>query len=444
MTCEWARNWRETRLKYESSLKGRLGWQGLKADEYRDEGPYVVSSAHFEDEKVNWSRCPRVSEERYLRDVNIQLRDCDLLVMKDGSVGQLAYIDKLPGKACLNSHLLLLRPLSHEYVPRFMFYLATTSLFQNYLWSRATGTTFLGVSQRAIGNFPILLPPVADQTQIAKFLDYETGRIDALMEKQQQLIGLLKEKRQAVISHAVTQGLNPDAPMRDSGVEWLGEVPAHWEIMSLRRLVSAERRLTYGIVQPGEPDDTGRYMVRGKDYSFGWAAADSLFRVSDAIEKPYKRSRLRAGDLVMTIVGAGVGNVAVIPDWLDGANITQTTSRIAVDQTKADSRFVRSVLEGAVGRRSVGFYAKGAAQPGLNLEHVKLFPVTVPPLAEQREIANYLERRELQMLNLTLRAERTVGLLQERRTALISAAVTGKIDVRNWKAPEPQTEVEVA
>jgi type I restriction enzyme S subunit len=273
-------------------------------------------------------------------------------------------------------------------------------------------------------------PPLPEQTAIAEFLDRETAKIDGLVTEQRRLMELLKEKRQAVISHAVTKGLNPHAPMKPSGIEWLGDIPVGWEVFALNRLVQPGRRITYGIVQPGERDENGRFMVRGQDYSFGWAKPETIFKVSDAVEIPYRRARLSEGDLIITIVGAGVGNVEVVPSWLDGANITQTTARISVDKTKADPRFISAVLKGSIGRRSVELYAKGAAQPGLNLEHVRIFPITVPPLSEQREIADYIDTETKQFDTLTAEAQRAIDLLQERRTALITAAVTGQIDVR--------------
>jgi type I restriction enzyme S subunit len=248
------------------------------------------------------------------------------------------------------------------------------------------------------------VPSIAEQIAIAAFLDRETVKIDALIERQRLLIELLKEKRQAIVSHAVTKGLNVNAAMKASGLEWLGEIPKHWSVLPLNRLVQAGRRITYGIVQPGEPDAEGRFMVRGQDYSFGWVEPEAIFKVSDAVEQPYKRARLEPHDLVITIVGAGVGNVAIVPEWLDGANITQTTARIAVDGAKADPQFVRAVLEGPIGRRSVELYAKGAAQPGLNLEHVRIFPVPVPPLVEQREIAAFIAQNTIKLDALTAEA----------------------------------------
>ncbi|MDG1302282.1 MAG: restriction endonuclease subunit S [Opitutae bacterium] len=197
--------WNSTRLKFESSLKGRLGWQGLKADEYLDEGPHVVSSAHFDHDQIYWHKCPRVSEGRYAQDANIQLADHDVLLMKDGAaLGKLAFVDKLPGHACLNSHLLLLRPIEQAYDPRFLFHLLTSHVFQEYMALCGTGATFAGVSQHAIGDFPCSLPPLGEQKRIACVIDKKLGELDSLSKKAQEAIGLMQERRTALISAAVT------------------------------------------------------------------------------------------------------------------------------------------------------------------------------------------------------------------------------------------------
>jgi len=201
-----------------------------------------------------------------------------------------------------------------------------------------------------------------------------------LVAEQRRLIDLLREKRQAVISHAVTKGLNPTAPLKPSGIDWLGDVPEGWEVMQVRRLVDERRPITYGIVQPGQPDPEGRYMVRGQDYSFGWAVPESIFRVSNEVEEPYRRARLKPQDLVVTIVGAGTGNVATVPEFLDGANITQTTARVAPSLNRVIGDFLRFSLIAEVGKVQVALYQKGAAQPGLNLEHLNAFRVPLPPI----------------------------------------------------------------
>lgn len=198
-----------TPIKYISSLKGRLGWQGLKADEYKDDGPHVVSSAHFNNHEINWEMCPRVSEERYELDSNIQLENGDILLMKDGAaMGKLAYVDDLPGKACLNSHLLLFRPLLRDGIKtfhtKFMFYLMQTEHFQGFIRNNGTGATFLGISQQAIGNHRLILPDYEEQLSIAKFLDEQVSKLSALENKKNQMMALLFERRAALISAAVT------------------------------------------------------------------------------------------------------------------------------------------------------------------------------------------------------------------------------------------------
>jgi type I restriction enzyme S subunit len=283
----------------------------------------------------------------------------------------------------------------------------------------------------------VAVPPLDDQERIVRFLDHADRKIRHAIRIKQKLVALLNEQKQAVIHRAVTRGLDPTVPVAPSGVDWLGDVPEHWKIMQLRRLVRRGRRITYGIVQPGEPDSSGRYMIRGQDYSSGWARPETLFRVSDAVEAPYARSRLEIGDLVLTIVGAGVGNVAKIPAWLDGANITQTTARISVDSSIAEPDFVSAALKSPVGNRNVDRYVKGAAQPGLNLEHVRLFLIPLPPLQEQRDIVRAIQRETDGTTKVFEDARAATDLLREYRTRLISDVVTGKLDVRKAAARLP-------
>jgi len=203
-------HWRNVeKLKYISSLKGRLGWQGLKAEEYIDEGPYIVSSAHFNNYQINWDKCPHVSYERYVLDSNIQLQEGDILVMKDGAnMGKLAFVEQLPGLACLNSHLLLLRPILQNgiksYFPKFMLYLFETSLFQDYVLINGTGSTFLGISQESIGNYQVCLPNYEEQIQIASYIETQLEKIISAMTIKEKEIEKLKEYKATLINSAVT------------------------------------------------------------------------------------------------------------------------------------------------------------------------------------------------------------------------------------------------
>lgn len=167
-------------------------------------------------------------------------------------------------------------------------------------------------------------------------------------------------------------------------------IPKCWSVHMLGDLVDSKRSIRYGIVQPGDFDPEGRLMVRGQDYSFGWVTADSMFRVSENVERVYEKARLKMGDIVLTIVGAGTGTVAIVPEWLDNANLTQTTARIAVDPKKTMSEYCLQYLMSDFGRYLTYRNIKGGAQPGLNCGDIEKFRVLLPPLAEQRAIAHVL------------------------------------------------------
>ncbi len=171
----------------------------------------------------------------------------------------------------------------------------------------------------------------------------------------------------------------------------VGVIPEEWDLTPLVELIDASRSIRYGIVQPGKFDPSGRYMVRGQDYSTGWVDPSELFRVTPQVEEPFKNARVKAGDVIITIVGASTGHIEVIPDWLDGANLTQTTARLAINPSKAFSGFCKYYLQSSAGQRQVASYLKGAAQPGLNCGDIEKFKIPLPPsLPEQRAIATAL------------------------------------------------------
>ena len=285
-----------------------------------------------------------------------------------------------------------------------------------------------GLSVDTIVNLFIPRPPRDEQISISTFLDHETAKIDALIAEQQRLIELLQEKRQAVISHAVTKGLNPDAPMKDSGVEWLGEVPEHWKILELKHLKKGGTSITYGIVQAGPHIEDGIPYIRTSDMAGDRLMVESCQRTSIAIDEAYARSRVFEGDLVVAI-RATVGKVLEVPVELDGANLTQGTAKFSPGST-VSARFVKYSFGADYCQAQIMFSAKGATFLEITLDVLRRLRLAIPPLAEQKEIVNYLEGATGRMGYLLASAQQTIYLLQERRSALISAAVTGQIDVR--------------
>ena len=199
-------------------------------------------------------------------------------------------------------------------------------------------------------------------------------------------------------------------------------IPSDWQPIQLRDVVQKGRKICYGIVQPGDFAPDGIPLIRGKDYSFGWVPLENFFRVSEAIDRPYKRSKVKPRDLILTIVGAGTGNVATVPEWLDGANITQTTARIAVDHEKFDHRYVRALLQSRFGQNAVYRAIKGGAQPGLNIADVEKFTFFYPPKNVQSQIADAAEAWDRAIATV----EALIANARAQKQALMQQLLTGK------------------
>jgi len=197
--------WIRKKLKYITYLKGRLGWQNLRTEEYTDEGPYLVSSEHFKNGVIEWDKCNHVNQLRFEMAPEIILREQDVLFMKDGaSMGKLAFVGNLPGDACLNSHLLLMRPLNNLYLPKFLFYVAGSTVFTAYMRQERKGATFFGFSQKSMGDFPLSFPPISTQQIIVKYLEKELAKINVIFQKIEQEMKLLRILKTSIISEAVT------------------------------------------------------------------------------------------------------------------------------------------------------------------------------------------------------------------------------------------------
>jgi|PersoiStandDraft_1058852.scaffolds.fasta_scaffold07313_2 type I restriction enzyme S subunit len=316
----------------------------------------------------------------------------------------------------------------------FVFYFTKAPEYREQVKNACSGTSS---SMQNLGqdDFRTLLfvePPVAEQTQIARFLDHETARIDALIEEQQRLIELLKEKRQALISHAVTKGLDPTVPMKDSGVAWLGYVPAHWGVckLSFRYFVELGKMLD-------EKKNTGTNplpYLRNQDVQQGVINIDGLPLI-DIEPSEYERYTVRLGDLLVC-EGGDVGRAAIWRHKDSRIGYQKALHRLRPESPNRDTAefFFYSLMAA----KTLGVFEESdmkATISHLPAEKFRQYRFAFPPFDDQQEIASVLECK-LQRSNETISyAENTIGFLQERRSALISAAVTGKIDVRGWQPP---------
>ena len=318
---------------------------------------------------------------------------------------------------------------------RFLFYRLQEDGFMEMAIGAMTGAGGLKrVPSETVANCTYASPEDEEQEKIANFLDYETAKIDTLIEKQQQLIKLLKEKRQAVISHAVTKGLNPNAPMRDSGVEWLGEVPEHWEHIKLKHIT---KEIIDAEHKTAEYFDGGEFLVcRTTNVRDGQLRLEGgKFTNLETYSEWTRRGVPEAGDILFTRE-APAGEACVYSGGIPLC-LGQRMVLFKLKTERVEPNFVLHSIYSGLSDDFVKQLSQGSTVAHFNMADIQNIPLFEPPVDEQITINEYLDKVLSKYDGLIRSAEEAINLMQERRTALISAAVTGKIDVRNWQAPEP-------
>lgn len=309
------------------------------------------------------------------------------------------------------------------------------SIATSELRIRGKGTTFLELASDELGTFRVAIPPPSEQTGIVAFLDRETGKIDRLVEEQKRLIDLLKEKRQAVISHAVTKGLNPDAQMKASGVDWLGEVPAHWVgPIKLNDMAANTRHsfvngpfgsdlLTEELVPDGVP------VIYIRDLKSTGYRRVSEWCVTHGKAKDLRFCDVIPGDILVAKVGDPPGLAVVYPNEEPAAIVTQDVIRLRPDEDRIVPDFLAFLLNSEFGRTLIDSISVESTRTRIGLGEYKQLRFVIPPPSEQGVIVTHLNGKVAGIDALIAEAELGITLLQERRAALISATVTGKIDL---------------
>jgi len=291
------------------------------------------------------------------------------------------------------------------------------------------------ISYSQFGGLEVPVPSLDEQAQIAGFLDRETAKIDALIAEQEKLLALLAEKRQATISHAVTRGLDANVPMKDSGIPWLGDVPAHWRVTKCGRFLS----ILSGFAFPSadfDRDGQGTRLLRGVNVSVGTLRWEDVVYWERSHEDGLDEYELKAGDLVIgmdrPLIAAGV-RVAKVTD---GDLPCLLLQRVALLRTRdgLETDFLMHCLSTSMFVAHFAPDTTGVSVPHISPDQIGAFVVAIPPVEEQRQIVEKLDRELTRLAALRSQAERAVELLREHRGALITAAVTGQIDVRTAAA----------
>lgn len=364
------------------------------------------------------------------------LKNNDVLISEGGDVGRSAIWQGQLVECYIQNAINRARAIkgnSPYFLNYWMVYLKSAD-FINTLCNKATIAHYTAEKVEAS---PLLLPNSDEQLQISLFLEHETAKIDDLIEKQQQLIELLKEKRQAVISHTVTKGLNPDVPMKDSGVEWLGEVPANWGIKRCKNLFKFVTSGSRGWASYYSDEGSLFFRIANLTRDSISPKLASIQYVSPPNGSEGERSQIKENDLLISIT-ADLGSVCTADESIVGGYVSQHVSLCRPNSLVSSSRWLAYFVLSDAAKEQFQGAGYGGTKIQLSLEDINELYVAYPPRNEQEKIARYIDKQLSDLDDLDHSAQKLVELLKERRTALISAAVTGKIDVRDWVAPDMQ------
>ncbi|MCL4410533.1 MAG: restriction endonuclease subunit S [Gammaproteobacteria bacterium] len=393
---------------------------------------------------IGWVSIADMSRDYLITSTNKRLSKLGLMakkldVLPKGSLlysiyATLGSVAELQIEAATNQAILGLVPNISVVSPRFLRWWLVS--LEHYVKRVASSNTQDNLNSEKVRNLPLLVPSSHEQTQIARFLDHETAKIDALIAEQKRLIKLLQEKRQAVTSHAVTKGLDPNVPMKDSGVEWLGEVPAHWGLSKLKFLI--ERLIDTEHKTVPFDDDGDFYVARTSDIRNGKLDLNHARRTdSEGYTEWTKRGPPRKGDIIFTRE-APAGEACIVPVD-DKICLGQRTVLIKLNEDLLISGFTLWSIYGGLASRFIKELSQGSTVSHINMSDIPNTPILLPPLNEQVDIDRYLMSMTGKYDLLMIESERLMLRLTERRSTLISAAVTGKIDVRDWQPPADES-----
>jgi len=419
--------WEVHRLKFLlSSLES--GSRETGGGNQLDEGIFSLGGEH-----INWNGTlnlenPKLISEEYYNLMNQgKLKINDVLLVKDGAtIGKTAFFRKKEfEKMTVNEHVFLMRSNKRIY-PKLLYYLICGDSGFKQIKLTEVGSAQGGINQDFIAKIYFSIPgDKQDQTAIANFLDKETSRIDSLIEKDKRLIELLKEKRTALINHAVTKGIDPNVKMKDSGINWIGEIPVGWEIRKVSR--------SFDIIGSGTTPKSQEASYYDKG-DIPWIITgdlnDSLLKepskkitketlINYSVLKMYPKN-----SLIIAMYGATIGKIALL-------NMEACTNQACCVLAKSRIFETKYVFYWFIAnKKNIISYSYGGGQPNISQDVVKTLKIPLPPRSEQQKIVRYLDKAVVKIDKTIQKIEEKIKLLEEYKKSLIHHLVTGKIDVR--------------
>ena len=422
-------DWSVSRIKYIADIFGRIGFRGYTKADLVDEGEGAISlsPSNINDMDMSYEKCSYISWKKYYESPEIMVKEGDVIFVKTGSsFGKSSFVSDLPMKSTINPQLIIFKNIKINY-KLFAYYIAT-----KYIRAMSdlvvVGGTIPTMSQEKIKNFPVLIPPNVSQSLIAKFLNDFSLNIDATAEDIQKEISLLEDYKKSVITEAVTKGLNPDVEMKDSGIEWIGEIPKDWKVIKTKYVAD----ISIGLVTTMTANyvdnlDDGVYLIRNGDIRLNKISKEKMVYISRKFVEQNASRQLLENDIVTVHTGY-IGTSAIIKDDFIGS-VGFATIQSRPNLNIINERFLCWFYNSSFFIKQCMLHNTGDGRQNLNLYDFVDFYVYQPPLEEQQQIADYLDSKCSEIDTLIADKKRQLDILAEYKKSLIYEYVTGKKEV---------------
>lgn len=415
-------DWNTKRIKYMANLKGRIGWQGLTSDEYQDEGAYLITGVDFADGGIDWENCVHVPMKRWEEAKDIQIQNGDLLITKDGTIGKVAIVSDMPGETSLNSGVLRIMPIE-GYSRRFLYWVIKSDEFWNWFNFRNAGnSTIIHLYQGDFAEFLYAFPNYDEQESIADFLDAHCGKLDGIISDLEKQIETLKAYKKSLITETVTKGLDKNAPMKDSGVDWIGNIPTHWEAKRLKYLGTARNGLTY---DPADIDETenGTLVLRSSNIQNEELSLDDTLYVSNV---PIPREIILQENDILLCSRNGSRSLIGKCILIDKRTVGETYGAFMCVFRSEHNRFLHYVFLSDL----FNYYLPTFLTSTVNqLTNQNLYNMIVPitfDKKEQHEIIEFLDEKCSLIDNILKSKVEELEKVKASKASLIFEYVTGK------------------
>lgn len=416
-------NWNTKRIKYMATLKGRIGWQGLTSEEYQDEGAFLITGVDFLDGGINWEQCEHVPMKRWEEAKDIQIQNGDLLITKDGTVGKVAIVSNMPGETSLNSGVLRIIP-ENGYSTKYLYWVLQSEVFWNWFnFKNAGNSTIIHLYQNDFSEFSYSFPSFEEQEIIAEKLSTICQTIDDSAKIITSQIDLLIKYKRSLITEAVTKGLNRNAEMIESGIEWVKHIPEKWKIKPLNHVTS----LRNGYVGPTRDlfTEDGIMYLQSLHIKEGKITFDNYPPYYVPPKWAALHPIIKQGDVLIVQTGE-IGQIGLVTPEFDGCSchalIIATPEKGAII-----GAYLRYYFMSEIGLASLLMYQTGTTLLHLNSTKIKYSKIIVPPIKEQEEIVAFLDDKLKTIDEIVKEKQLSLERLKAHKKSTIYEYVTGKI-----------------